>query len=400
MKNFSSISNINQTEKDHLITEMIQISGLEKPIVNKLYDQFLFEGDGSLAGVAAKFKDFSAVAGDGLEDIIDKISQLLKDLNVNRNEVILNLLLGRASNPIALVKIIVFILLSKNKANFLDIAKNIKLDFKLGNLMESVEIINNNDDGSSETPAEKAKFYGDLRTILAKNNGRFGNAYHLDNVHNTIIEYLDREIEEIINRDNVNTVTDTFHTDFINQILENKMNPMYANINTLRTMIPDIQTLVFDMMCLVTTFVRNNEDAMQYISRDTYNQYFEATRNLYGGISSSRKASKVCSPFVEPNTDASSKEAKDEIPGFRSTNVLSNKILDNIQIDYNKFEIYNIQPVNVIDMVNIMKSCGSEFNLKTRSLLRNYVTKALEILSKSHKVISQRKQINKYKNGY
>lgn len=393
MKNFTDISNINLTEKDHLINEMVQTSGLDKIQSTILYDKFLFESNGTLDDIKSKFKDFTKVAGDGLSNIIDKISALLADLNINTNQIILDLIADKSTNPVSLIKIIVFILLAKDKTDFAKIVKNIKLDFELENLMESVSVINNvnANDGSAETPKEKAKFYGDLRTILAKNNDRYGNAYHLNDVHATIISYLDNEIEEIINKDNVNTVSDTFNDEFLQQLIVNKLNPMYRNINVLRTMIPDIQTLVFDMMSIVTAYVSQNATTMSYISRDTYNQYFDATKTLYYGISSSRKSSKVCVPFVEEKTDAS--KDKNEI----SYNPI-NKLLTTLQIDYDKFPIYNIQLVSIVDMVYIIKSCSTEFNLKTRSLLRNYVTKAFEILSKSEKIILEQHRINKYKN--
>lgn len=96
-----------------------------------------------------------------------------------------------------------------------------------------------------------------MKTIL-QNNGRWGNNYHLDNVYKTIVEFLDSEIQQIVNDDNLVTIDDNFQIDLIKQMLNHEqLNPMYRNIDVLRTLVPDIQTLVFDCMLVLKTLAKN-----------------------------------------------------------------------------------------------------------------------------------------------
>ena len=324
MINFSELNNINKTQKDHIIQDMILQTGLEKPKVEKLYQNLLFESEGNFETLKKKLTDFTKVE---TSDVFGKIAEKLKEIfsittKVDKNELIIKLVHENNSDIVVLIKMICYILFVKNNKTFAKIADLINLDFKLTDLMESAKpyVIDTVDDGSDNIGPD-IELYSDLRSMLAKNNKKWGNNYHLDNVYNSIVSYLDKEIDEFVNKNNVNTVTDTFHLELLQQLVNGRINPMYKSIDILRTMIPDVQTLVFDLMCLVTAYVRNNEKIMSNISRDSVNGYMEATRTLYGKISSSRMSSKVCVKYIEPITDASKpKEEQETIE--KSTNGL------------------------------------------------------------------------------
>lgn len=49
-------------------------------------------------------------------------------------------------------------------------------------------------------------------------------------------------------------------------------------------------------------------------------------------------------------------------------------------------------------MLYIIKSCSFEFNIKIRPAIRNYLTKAFNLMGQAEKVILERSKINKYKN--
>ena len=379
MKKFSEINNIELTGRDHLINQMVSDTGLEEKLVTKLYENFSFETDGTLGQIKQKFTSFLNTEIDTVDTFFDKILDLSKDVK-NYNEIILSVLETSNIDSSSLFKIIGYLLHSLNPENFNKIAKIVDVDF---NLMESVEIekIIGINDGSNINPA---KFYMDLKTILSRNNSKWGQNYHLDNVYNTIVKYLDTEIQEIVNKNNVNTINDTFHNELIDNLIKGEINPLYRNVDTLRGLIPDMQTLVFDLMCLVTQYIKINVQIMQFVDINTYNEYLKATKDLYAGISSSRSISKVCKPYIEPNTDVTS-----ENYGVNYIGDSTNEFLSSIDIDYQKYDLYYhpLQLKNLIDMVYIIKSVSVEFNLKLRPVLRNYVTKSFEILAKTEKAI-------------
>jgi len=380
MKKFSEINNIELTGKDHLINQMVSVTGLEENLVTKLYESFSFETDGTLDQIKQKFTSFLNTEIDTVDTFFDKVLDLSKDVK-NYDDVILSVLATSNLDSSSLFKVVGYLLHSLNPENFNKIAKIVDVDF---NLMESVEIekIIGINDGSNFV--DKSKFYLDLKTILSRNNRKWGQNYHLDNVYDTIVNYLDTEIQALSIKNNVNTVNDVFHNELIHNLINGEINPLYRNVDTLRNLVPDMQTLVFDLMCLVTQYIKANIQIMQYISIDTYNDYIKATKDLYAGISSSRSISKVCVLYVEPNTDATSESYGNNYIGDST-----GEFLANIDIDFKKYDLYYhpLQLRSLIDMVYIIKSVSVDFNLKLRPVLRNYVTKSFEILAKTEKAI-------------
>lgn len=274
----------------------------------------------------------------------------------------------------------------KDTANFARIAKDMNIDTKIAgfleskttHLFESIGIGVELGDKPGEVPRilglndgcevqEDIQFYTDLKTILARNNKRWGHNYHLDNVYAAICNYLDYEIDYLVNKDNITTVNSNYEDTLIRQLITGELNVMYRDINILRPLIADIQTLNFDLLCLIMCFVKQNAHLNKYISRKTFDEFLAAFKALYGKLSSSRKTSLVLAP--------------DSGLG----------ILDGVYIDTNKYDLY-LQPLkvqSVVDMLYIMKSCSVDFNLTIRPYMRNFITKAFEVVAKLDHVIAE-----------
>jgi hypothetical protein len=221
-----------------------------------------------------------------------------------------------------------------------------------------------------------------LKHILGKNTRRWGNAYRLTNSYEAIMNYIDEQTKQIQLEASITSVDDGFHIELLNDLLTGNVNPIYKSINGVRQLIPDGQTLLFDMILLVNSFMQQNDYALQYISRQNVLEYKTAARNLLASISSSRHRSKIVYDSMRKNNyDEGSAEGYDNNlkcggpSGYASQNFLEEYTGS---IDSGKLQNYgwNLPLKAVVDMLNLSKSMSTDFNLKIRPLIRNFVTKA------------------------
>lgn len=413
MKNFSNIENNLVTTKESLIESFSAESGLPKNVVTRLYED-AYQQYGDDTSVEGKFKSLLKVGLTTFTDSMSNLISILKDSSKDvMNGMIIKLLDATAeNNTIAFFKIIMYLLFMKDSANFARIAKDMNIDEKIAgfletkttNLFESIGIGLELGDKPGEVPRilglndgcevqEDIQFYTDLKTILARNNKRWGHNYHLDSVYAAICNYLDCEIEYLVNKDNITTVDNNYEDTLIRQLITGELNVMYRDINVLRPLIADIQTLNFDLMCLIMNFIKQNSHLCKYISRKSFDEFLEAFNALYGKLSSSRKTSLVLVPYEEPDTSNGSSHTV-----CKTSKSL--EILENVYVDTDKYDLY-LQPLkiqSVVDMIYIMKSCSFDFNLMIRPYMRNFITKAFEVVGKLDHVIAESVKINKYKN--
>jgi hypothetical protein len=233
-----------------------------------------------------------------------------------------------------------------------------------------------------QTGAEDTvQLYEGLRRILAKNNKRWGNAYRIANSYEEIMNFVDEDAKRIMLEASVTSIDDGFHIELLNDLVSGNVNPIYKHINGVRQLIPDMQGLLFDMVLLVNRFMMDNQHAMEYLSRINVNEYNTAARNLLASIASSRKTSKILmdglkkAPVGMPDRDQNSPYPSGE--GFYD-NFLQDCTggLDNSRL---KFNTWNMPLKAIVDMLNLSKSMSTDFNLKIRPLIRNFVTKAYGI---------------------
>ena len=417
MKSFSEISDNLGTSRDRFVEEFSVKSGLDKQLVSKLYENAKFECNGDSKKIEEKFKSLLEININTFESKIQEFIAALQAAgeDINRQDFILRFLdnCSKDTDEYNFYKVLLYTLFLKDQVNFnklatcLDTNKTLNESFgvvKQVTLFESVGInpeyvkegrvplIVGVNDG--QEIKDDIRFYSGLKELLARNNKRWGASYHLDNAYRAILDYLDQEITELINKDNITTVDSHFEETIINELFRGELNPMYRNIDILRPLIVDIQTLTFDMMCLVMCFVNANSKYCRYLNRKEFDEFLEAFYALYSQISSSHKTSYI---LLKEN-----KEDQNTDGPIHAINVKGpDAIFQKIYVDYEKFNL-NLQPIKTVaavDALYIMKACTSEFNLKIRKYINHFVTKGFNIIGRLEKVMTEAMKFNRNKNS-
>jgi hypothetical protein len=405
MKNFSDTNN-DLTGKDHLIFEMVQQTGLSTEKVTKLYESFALTANHDLQAISENFRNFINTEKFDFESFKESVIATAKaaanpQLDDNQRYQITSDLIrliekevGFSVDKVTLLEIVCFVLFLKDE-KFQKVQSQIQFGNKMNQLFEAENINlapinvskNNNQTTNLKNAKENVRLYESLKTILSRNEKHWGYNYHLDNAYSAIVEYLDKEIIELVNMDNMVSISNNYHEDIINDFLRGKNpNPLYRSADNIKKLVPDIQTLVFDMMLLVHSYINTNRQQIMFLARGSVMDYENATKNLFASISSSLKDSKVSI-------------INSDISDINIPELLGNgdNIFRAFEIDYNKLQLYSY-PVTIsaaLNMVHLMKACSGEFNLKIRGLLNVYVTKTIEILVKTEKRILM-KQANYY----
>ena len=394
MKDFSEESKI--SSKDHLISKMVLKSGLPEKDVLRLYENFSMATDGNLVAINESFDNFLEPKTFDFENfkkiIIGFANQIaIPTFDGNQrskiSEDLVKFIEGEVRkelDKVTLMEIVCFVLMLKDDKKFSSIQKQIKFGENLSGLFEDARIdftpinvsASNNQTINLQNAKETVHLYGSLRDMLARNEKHWGYNYHLDNAYQAIVDYLDKEIIELVNMDNMVSISNNYHNDIIVEFLRGRdINPLYRNADTIKKLVPDIQTLVFDMMLLIHDYISLNRDSIMFVSRPALIDYENTVKNLYSAISSSLKDSQVSLANNE-------KYQKEKIEP-------SSKIFHNFEVDYEKIDSwkYPVTMNSALNMLHLVKACTGEFNLKIRSIINTYVTKTLEVLIKSEKHI-------------
>jgi hypothetical protein len=316
-------------------------------------------------------------------------------------------------------KMVMYICFLKNKDKFIELNPSIAKEFypeimddisdvanrygtnmnessKLYNTGSVINTVNDNSQPWKTSIKEDIHLYGTLKELLAKNNHSWGNNYHLDNVYDAIWNYLDNEIEALTNQNNVVEINDEFHEKFVIDLIFHSINPMYKNVSVLKTLIPDIQTLVFDMILLTTEFVKQHQTELSYLNQDIWDEYFASTTNMIQNIYSSRLRSKLID--VKQREENAKKLERDG--AYEKSRFLQENFMFTDEFTITAVPMYNhqLKIENIIDCIYIVKSCQNEFNLKIRKILNIWITKAFEIVTRGEKIILEHNRISRYKN--
>ena len=407
MKNFSEISNNIITSKDKLIEEFSVKSGLSIPTVTQLYENAKMHG---VEDIEKQFKQMLEVNLNTFESKMQEfITSIESSSDLNKNDLILGFLnkCSQDTDEYNFYKVILYVLFLKDKVNFNKLATCIETTTKLNegfdiekkvSLFESVGInpefvkegripiivgVNNGCEIKDDI-----RFYSGLKELLARNNKRWGMSYHIDNAYQAILDYLNQEIEYLTTKDNITSVDQSFEETILKELLTGELNVMYRDINVLRPLIVDIQTLVFDMMCLVMGYVKQNQQFCRYLNRKQFEDFITAFNALYGQIESSKKTSLLVMDY----RDQKESQCYDG-PGYI-------EIYNNIAIDYHKYDIHvlPIKTVAAVDAMYIMKSASVDFNLKIRKYINHFLTKAFDIVGRLEHIIYEAAKIDGKKN--
>lgn len=396
-----------KTNKDKLLESFSVESGLPIEACNKLYESL---GE---SGFKENIGNFLSVNLGNFANSLKSLMSVFKDAAPESiNNLILNVLSESAEkyDSVSFFKVILYLLLMKDKTNFTKIADDMNIDEKIAgfiktksiNLFESVGLpsdvfelnINNvpvitgfNQGTSVDADVE---FYSSLKHLLSRNNKRWGNNYHLERTYDAIQKYLDEEIKYIQNKDAMYTVDSNFENDLIIQLLVGTLPVMYRDINVLRPLISDIQTLTFDMICLFMGFVKTNNQYMKYINRNTTNRMINSFSVVYGKLLSSKAKSHVLLNIEMVDTDKTQLKVNNQT----LTEIFSNTYLKD---DISK-TIGSLDLTGAVDILYIIKSCSQDFEIRLRPYLREFVTAGFEYLAKYERIYCELIKTNKYKN--
>lgn len=427
MKKFSKIQNSIHTERDKLLEEFSVESGLPMNTCVKLYESI---GDGKFK---ASMKNMLKLGLKSFNTSIQQLLELLRNTAESNPEAINDLILGfigESSNrddSVSFFKLLLYILFMKDRKNFNQLVSDMDIDMKLAGMMKTkkvnlfeslglpvplglpIDTLQNLSDANGNglsnglnrvpvisgfnqgvTSGIDIKFYGSLRELLAKNNKRWGHNNHLDNVYEAIQKYLEQEIKYLQNKDAMYEVDNTFEDDMIRQLLVGTLPAMYRDITFLKPMIADLQTLVFDMICLFMGYVKQHQENVMFLNRDVTNRLVTDFSMVFGKMLSSKETSHVIDKTKYENMNTNREGS--------ATSLV--EIFDKLYLKeaYSR-SLVNMPLTGLVDMLYIIKSCSQDFELSLRQYLREFVTAGFEFLAKYEPIYCERIKNNKYKNS-
>lgn len=414
MKNFSEINLL--TNKEQVINMACSSTGLSDVIIGQIYEsqKTLGKTDNEISSY------FESMTTESLsytsKEFIDEISKILSELSLNdgvdgtKHKFTLKFLQiltdydkeGKL-DTVNLLDTISEILIIKNpkaKDKLLPIMKLELSDTKVLNesLNHHLEI----DDNLNTT-----QLFEGLKEILTKNNKRWGISYHIQNSYNAIMNYVDEEIKEKELASKIYSIDNQYHLAIINDMLSGSVNPLYKNYQTVKELVPDLQSLVFDMTLLVNRYFMLHDSSLDFVKKQTYNDYKQSASTFLSSTISSFASSKIISDsdkngFLRKTKSNSAESAdfinsNDSLYYFSNDDYLINKltgVIDGSKLVNNS--IWNISLKSVVDMLNFIKSASGDYNLKIRPIIRTYITKGYELASSVENADRQLKKITRY----
>ncbi len=370
--------NLIKTEKDTAIFEAVSFTGLPENHIKLLY-----ESD-NLMGFTGSLKN-------NMSNNFNISQEILKVLNNNTLESDklkeLNRLADNVKNYVNLDSIDLLngisdlLVINDPKAKDFILGENKLKEFEDTNLNESEKsyFVKINFDNNIK---ESKQLFESLKELLHRQGSRWGNNYRLTNTYNGIIYYLDNEIQRLMLMNDIVTSDTNFINGVIKSFLNEESNPIYRDYSNFKNISTDVQTLVFDLMLLVNYFVLNNREALDFIAKSTLHNYQNSSDVLITNISSSVFSSKILKEEIKEKFNEIFAEEKDKY----EQNLSLIYILTN-NIEFTKFNQYSgsfnfVSTKAAHDMLLLINSTSSEFNLRLRPMIKNYFTKAYELVKR------------------
>ena len=377
-KTISDNYNLIKTKKDTAIFEAVSFTGLPENHIKLLY-----ESD-NLMGFTGSLKN-------NMSNNFNISQEILKVLNNNTLESDklkeLNRLADNAKNYVNLDSIDLLngisdlLVINDPKAKDFILGENKLKEFEDTNLNESENsyFVKINFDNNIK---ESKQLFESLKELLHRQGSRWGNNYRLTNTYNGIIYYLDNEIQRLMLMNDIVTSDTNFINGVIKSFLNEESNPIYRDYSNFKNISTDVQTLVFDLMLLVNYFVLHNREALDFIAKSTLHNYQNSSDVLITNISSSVFSSKILKEEIKEKFNEIFAEEKDKY----EQNLSLIYILTN-NIEFTKFNQYSgsfnfVSTKAAHDMLLLINSTSSEFNLRLRPMIKNYFTKAYELVKR------------------
>lgn len=384
MKNFSSIdkTEFQTTQRDKVVNRAMVLSGLDKEMIEPLYESFSYENLNNYDKINESFEEYFKEDTLDFDKFKDDVLKITKSIptdsdDEDRRKVLNSKLtktiekhLNHKPDVSLLLEIICFILNLKNR----DRNKNLFEEFVFGQKMTDLfeedttnnfditdwDIINVNPvnpiDRNIINAREDIHFYRNMKLMLSKYSSNYGNNYHINDIYSRIVEYIDKETEYLTNFGNSQEFDRNKYDEFLENLVNNQSNIMSQNVDLLKTMIPDLQKLVYDLVLLFDIYIKEHSTNLRYIDRNLTLDYERYRDILLESISSSKFSSKVYN---------------------------------------NKNDYYTrVSTVGAQDCLNIIKSIQNEFNLKIRKIINVYFTKSSELLIRNKQINIQKHNLN------
>lgn len=417
MKNFSEIDI--KTNKEQVINLACSQTGLSEDIVSKIYESEKLNN--RTDNEIIKYFETCTVEKQQYttKEFIESISTVLSEVSLNddnKNEltkkflsVLSDVSVNNNIDTITLLEIINNVLVVKDPKAKDKLIPILSLNFvdndqPLKKLNESFNMALNTDNSQNTV-----FLFEGLKEILNKNNRRWGLTYHITNSYNAIMSYIDSEIEEIALNSKMYSVTNEYHNVILNDMLSGSVSPLYKHVSSVKTLVPDLQTLVFDMVLLVNKYFQAHDSALEYVNRQTFNDYNDSGNLLIKSIISSLSNSSLISPEIKRKylvTPENNSKNSESLMDFGKTEADSVYYGDNdnvllqlsqyVNSNNLKYNVWNISLKSVVDMINFIKSSSMEFNLKIRPIMRTYITKSYLLASSVEKADLLRKKASGY----
>lgn len=399
MNNFSDIKNdFGKTNKVKLMENFSVTSGLPMEHTEKLYESFSYSCFGDLDKINESFTDFLKPQVmfdfDKFKNNIIELTNFIGDVknDESKKEMATNKLLGIIKDAVdgtpntpLLLEIICFVLSLKNRDKMKQHGDTLMFGSKMMSLFENESNfkidnwsklnLNPGNIGESDIAnKEDIRLYNNLKVMLSKNNNRWGYNYHIDNVYKAILEYLNEEIEQLTNDGNVNSINSYSYDDFMKSIIQDsQLNIIYNNVDSLKLLIPDLQTLLYDLIYLVDYHIQSNIKTngnfqiTDYFDNQYVMDYMRSRNQLLQSISSSQHTSKL---------------------SYKGNMVGNSDYYIELLMDqtYMQLSLYGIKDEKAEAILQIIKSVQNEFNLKIRKQINVYMTKSREYLYKIHNI--------------
>lgn len=383
MKSFSSIDKreFQTTERDKVVNRAMNLTGLDRNNIENLYESFSYENFEDYDKINESFAQYFKEDTLDFDKFKSDMLKITKSINTgkfdeDRRKIFNNKLLKTIEEHLnhkpdvsLLLEVICFILNLKNRDRRNNLFEGFVFGQKMTDLFEcdttnnfditDWDTINVNPVNPIDTNVINAKedihFYRDMKLMLSKYSKTYGNNYHLNNIYSAIVEYIDRESEYLANYGNSQEFDKNKYDEFLENILNNQHNIMSENVGLMKTMIPDLQKLVYDMVLLVDIYIKSQSGNLRFIDRNLVLDYERYRDILLESISSSKFSSKVYN---------------------------------------NKSDFYSrVTSVGAVDCINVIKSVQNEFNLKIRKIINVYFTKSSEMLIRYKQINIQKEQL-------
>lgn len=402
MKNLSEIT-IN-TGKEQAISLACSETGLSDTVIGKIYESKKLEGNTDQQ-IFNYFNNITkAKESVSAKDFVESMSQILSELSLDDSKKhdttkkFLSTLNDfdneKIIDTVSLLDIINEILIINNPKAKQKLIPILELEFVcLESLNESL-----NFKFQEQKNQNSVILFEGLKDILNKNNKRWGITYHIQNSYNAIMKYISEETEEIQLASKMYSVSNEYHISIINDMLSGNVSPLNKHVSSVKQLVPDLQALVFDMVLLVNVFMNSNDSSLQFVNRQTFNDYNDTTNLLIKNIFSSFVNSQIINSVSKKNyleTNTNTEGINNEPIYYGKDEILSQTthLVDSYLLKYN---IWNMSLKSVVDMLNFIKSSSTEFNLKIRPIMRTYITKSYELTSSVEKAGLSRKKASSY----